>query len=204
MATGGLNLSREFFEVLKAIGESKSKQEEDRIIAKEVTVLKQKLEPTPPGKTPPLQNKKRAKEYLVRLLYVEMLGHDASFGYIKAVEMAASASLYHKRTGYLVCGACLSPDHEFRFMLVNQMQRDLQSTNLLEICGGLLASAALITSDMVPAMSGEVTKLLGHDSETVRKKAIITLHRFHQLAPDVVCVYQSLSWSCLCHCQVLF
>ncbi|CAJ1938995.1 unnamed protein product [Cylindrotheca closterium] len=186
MATGGLNLSREFFEVLKAIGESKSKQEEDRIIAKEVTVLKQKLEPTPPGKTPPLQNKKRAKEYLVRLLYVEMLGHDASFGYIKAVEMAASASLYHKRTGYLVCSSCLSPDHEFRFMLVNQMQRDLQSTNLLEICGGLLASASLITSDMVPAMSTEVAKLLAHDSETVRKKAIITLHRFHQLAPDVV------------------
>jgi AP-4 complex subunit epsilon-1 len=115
-----------------------------------------------------------------------MLGHDASFGYIKAVEMAASASLYHKRTGYLVCSACLSPEHEFRFMLVNQMQRDLQSANVLEICGGLLASTALITADMVPAMSGEVTKLLNHDSETVRKKTIITLHRFHELAPDVV------------------
>lgn len=186
MATGGLNLSREFFELLKAIGESKSKQEEDRIIAKEVQCLKQKLEPSPAGKTPPLQSKKRAKEFLVRLLYVEMLGHDASFGYIKAVEMAASASLYHKRTGYLVCAACLSPEHEFRFMLVNQMQRDLQSTNLLEICGGLLASSSLITADMVPAMSGEVTKLLSHDSQTVRKKAIITLHRFHTLAPDVV------------------
>lgn len=115
-----------------------------------------------------------------------MLGHDASFGYIKAVEMAASASLYHKRTGYLVCSACLSPEHEFRFMLVNQMQRDMQSANVLEICGGLLAATSLITSDMVPAMSGEVTKLLSHDSETVRKKAIITLHRFYQLAPDVV------------------
>jgi AP-4 complex subunit epsilon-1 len=123
---------------------------------------------------------------MCRLLYVEMLGHDASFGYIKAVEMAASASLFHKRTGYLVCSACLSPEHEFRFMLVNQMQRDLQSANVLEICGGLLAATSLITSDMVPAMSGEVTKLLTHDSETVRKKAVITLHRFYGLAPDVV------------------
>jgi AP-4 complex subunit epsilon-1 len=179
MATGGINLSREFFELLKAIGESKSKQEEDRIIAREVQTLKGKLEK-------PEQSKKRAKEFLVRLLYVEMLGHDASFGYIKAVELAASASLYHKRTGYLVCGACLSPDHEFRFMLVNQMQRDLQSANVLEISGGLLAASSLITSDMVPAVSGEVQKLLGHDSETVRKKAIVTLLRLHQLAPDVV------------------
>eukprot|EP00536_Pseudo-nitzschia_multiseries_P008306 jgi/Psemu1/296860/fgenesh1_pm.209_\ len=186
MATGGINLSKEFFELLKAIGESKSKQEEDRIMAKEVQCLKKKLAPVPTGATNPLQSKKKSREFLVRLLYVEMLGHDASFGYIKAVEMAASASLYHKRTGYLVCSACLSPDHEFRFMLVNQMQRDMQSANVLEICGGLLAATSLITSDMVPAMSGEVLKLISHDSQTVRKKSIVTLHRLFQLAPDVV------------------
>jgi len=197
MATGGLSLSKEFFELLKAIGESKSKQEEDRIISKEVQRLKQKLESPGPGNATGvggggavqnilMSSKKRAKEFLVRLLYVEMLGHDASFGYIKAVEMAASASLYHKRTGYLVCGACLSPDHEFRFMLVNQMQRDLQSANVLEVCGGLLATTSIITSDMVPAVSTEVTKLLSHDSATIRKKAIIALHKFYQLAPEVV------------------
>lgn len=186
MATGGINLSKEFFELLKAVGESKSKQEEDRIMAKEVQCLKKKLSPLPSGATNPLQSKRKCREFLVRLLYVEMLGHDASFGYIKAVEMAASASLNHKRTGYLVCSACLSPDHEFRFMLVNQMQRDMQSANVLEICGGLLAACSLITSDMVPAVSGEVMKLVSHDSETVRKKAIITLHQFYKLAPDVV------------------
>jgi len=100
--------------------------------------------------------------------------------------MAASSSLYHKRTGYLVCSACLSPEHEFRFMLVNQMQRDLQSSNVLEICGGILAATSLITEDMVPAVSGEVVKLVTHESETVRKKAIICLHRFYQLAPESV------------------
>lgn len=126
-------MSKEFFDLLKAIGESKSKQEEDRIILKEVVRLKQKLETpgpgSPAGTNQLLNSKKRSKEFLVRMLYVEMLGHDASFGYIKAVEMAASSSLFHKRTGYLVCSACLSPEHEFRFMLVNQMQRDLQSSN---------------------------------------------------------------------------
>lgn len=190
MATGGVNLSKEFFDLLKAIGESKSKQEEDRIIVKEVIRLKQKLETTPgpggSGSNNQLSSKKKAKEYLVRLLYVEMLGHDGSFGYIQAVQMAASSSLYHKRTGYLVCSACLSPEHEFRFMLVNQMQRDLQSSNVLEICGGILAASALITEDMVPAVSSEVVKLVTHESDTVRKKAILTLHRFYQLAPETV------------------
>ena len=105
----GMHLSREFFELIKAIGESKSKQEEDRIITREVINLKKKLEagagaggagggvPASLGKALPgggggsgarnalNTNKKKAREFLVRLLYVEMLGHDGSFGYIKAV-----------------------------------------------------------------------------------------------------------------------
>ncbi|GAX11610.1 AP-4 complex subunit epsilon-1 [Fistulifera solaris] len=190
MATGGLNLSSEFFQLLKAIGESKSKQEEDRIIAKEVARLKQKMESPPSNQTGAqaafTNPKKLAKEFLVRLLYVSMLGHDNSWGLIRAVEMAASSSLFHKRTGYLVCGACLPPDHEFRFMLVNQMQRDLSSPNVLECSGGVLACTSIITSDMVPAVAGEVTKLLSHDSATIRKKAILCLQRFYQLAPEVV------------------
>lgn len=39
---------------------------------------------------------------------------------------------------------------------------------------------------MVPAISADVTKLLKHENETVRKKAVIALHRFHQIAPDCV------------------
>jgi AP-4 complex subunit epsilon-1 len=213
MATGGINLSSEFFELIKAIGESKSKQEEDRIIAKEIIKLKSKLESHHSSNIPPpnghgggsspsvlsshhvsavlsggnyFQNKKLAKEFLVRILYVEMLGHDGSFGYIKAVEMAASSSLYHKRTGYLICSNCLPPHHEFRFMLVNQMQRDLHSANVLECCGGLLACTNIITPDMVPAVMTDVTKLLSHESATIRKKSIICLHKFHQLASDIV------------------
>jgi AP-4 complex subunit epsilon-1 len=63
------------------------------------------------------------KELLIRILYVEMLGHDASFGYIKAVEFTASTNLLQKRVGYLTASLTLSPEHEFRFMLINQLQR---------------------------------------------------------------------------------
>ena len=42
----GMHLSKEFFELIKAIGESKSKQEEeeDQIIASEIITLKKKLD----------------------------------------------------------------------------------------------------------------------------------------------------------------
>ena len=111
--------SREFFELIKAIGESKSKQEEDRIIAREVVTLKKKLESSPsqpggslgmipgsthlPGSPGPAgntlnTNKKKAREFLVRVLYVEMLGHDGSFGYIKAVVSAVVILIFELNT----------------------------------------------------------------------------------------------------------
>ena len=126
----GSHLSKDFFELVKAIGESKSKQEEDRIILDEVAVLKKKMKDADLS-----TNKKRMKEFLIRLIYVEMLGHDASFGYIKAVELSAAKNLIQKRTGYLCASLVLAPSHEFRFMLVNVMQTDMASSNYLEAWG---------------------------------------------------------------------
>ncbi|CAH0477352.1 unnamed protein product [Peronospora belbahrii] len=183
----GGHLSKEFFELVKSIGESKSKQEEDRIILHEVAQLKRKLsDVTASSSTSSSLVNKRKREFLIRLMYVEMLGHDASFGYIKAVEMTASTNLMQKRVGYLTCSLCLSPTHEFRFMIINQLQRDLQSSNHLEVCAALMAVCKLVTVEMVPAVQPMILDLLRHDAELVRKKAVMAIHRFHQLNPDSV------------------
>lgn len=183
----GGHLSKDFFELVKSIGESKSKQEEDRIIIHEVAQLKRKMNDvsaTSGGNSS--QVNKRKREFLIRLMYVEMLGHDASFGYIKAVEMTASTNLLQKRVGYLTCSLVLSPTHEFRFMIINQLQRDLQSSNHLEVCSALMAVCKLMTVEMIPAVQPLILDLLRHDAEIVRKKAVMAIHRFHQLNPDSI------------------
>lgn len=183
----GGHLSKEFFELVKSIGESKSKQEEDRIIIHEVAQLKRKLsEVTTTSSSAGSQVNKKKKEFLIRLMYVEMLGHDASFGYIKAVEMTASTNLMQKRVGYLTCSLVLSPTHEFRFMIINQLQRDLQSSNHLEVCSALMAVCKLVTVEMIPAVQPMILDLLRHDAELVRKKAVMAVHRFHQLNPEAI------------------
>ena len=177
---GGLSSSsgavsgRDFFDLVKAIGESKSKQEEDRIIAEEILYLKKAIPQY-------VTNKKKTKELVVRALYVEMLGQDASFAYIKAVELCASTNILQKRVGYLAASLCLSPAHEFRFMLVNQLQRDINSTNHLEACAALSAVCKIVNEDMIPAVIGDVLKVLKHDVDAVRRKAVCALHRLYQL-----------------------
>ncbi len=58
----------------------------------------------------PSKDKKKMKELVVRMIYVEMLGQDASFAYIKAVELCASTSISQKRVGYLAGANIASRD----------------------------------------------------------------------------------------------
>lgn len=87
---GGPTWSREFDQLIRAIGECKSKAEEDAIIAREVEILKPRLKDAK-------SDKKYLKEVLVRLMYVEMLGHDASWGHVKALQACSDTSLLTKK-----------------------------------------------------------------------------------------------------------
>lgn len=102
------------------------------------------------------------------------------------MQLSASANLLEKRVSYLAAGLCFSPEHEFRMMLVNRLQRDLQSSNVLEVAIALSGGAKILTADMIPAVLPQVVNLLKHDQEIIRKKAVMLLHRFHQLQPDSV------------------
>lgn len=42
---------------------------------------------------------KQMREYLVRLIYCEMLGHDASIGYVEAIKFAQQPNILDKRVG---------------------------------------------------------------------------------------------------------
>lgn len=187
----GGHLSKEFFELVKSIGESRSKQEEDKIIVNEIAILKQHL--SQPGISP-----KKMKEYMIRAVYAEMLGHDAAFAYIHAVKLTHEKNLLAKRIGYLTCNLFLHKDHELMLLLINTMQRDLQSANHLEVCAALTSVCRLVNLEMIPAISPIVFKLLSHPQEVVRKKAIVSVNRFFKLSPETVLDQKDMIRKVLC------
>ncbi|XP_022716617.1 AP-4 complex subunit epsilon isoform X2 [Durio zibethinus] len=176
---GGFYQSKEFLDLVKSIGEARSKAEEDRIVLSEIETLKRRIsEPDIP--------KRKMKEYIIRLVYVEMLGHDASFGYIHAVKMTHDDSLLVKRTGYLAVTLFLNEDHDLIILIVNTIQKDLKSDNYLVVCAALNVVCKLINEETIPAMLPQVVELLVHPKEAVRKKAIMALHRFYHKSPSSV------------------
>lgn len=175
----GWGNSKEFLDVVKAIGEAKSKAEEERIVAAEIETLKKKI-------AGPDVARKKMKEYIIRLVYVEMLGHDASFGYIHAVKMTHDDNLLLKRSGYLAVTLFLSEDHDLIILIVNTIQKDLRSDNYLVACAALTAVCKLINEETIPAVLPQVVDLLSHPKELVKKKAVMALNRFYQRAPHTV------------------
>lgn len=51
-------------------------------------------------------DKRAMKEILVRLIYVEMLGHDASWGHVKALQACSNQSLQTKKVGSCSASDC--------------------------------------------------------------------------------------------------
>ena len=129
--------SREYLDLVKSIGECKSKIEEDAIMKNEVRLLSlyrfslapHKLQTDTLGLlfsrslsrskkksqvvylkrrlADPKLDKSKIREYLLRLLYVELLGHDASFGHIHAVKLCSDASVINKKGESETASLCL-------------------------------------------------------------------------------------------------
>ena len=116
---------------------------------------------------------KQRREYLIRAIYLEMLGHDASFAYLSAVNLTQDKNIMNKRIGYLACSLLLDSDSEFYILLVASLQKDLQSDNWLEVDMALGAIAHYSNSLIIQAVSEPVMKLMEHRVVQIRKKVVM-------------------------------
>uniref|UniRef100_A0A6Q2Y611 AP-4 complex subunit epsilon n=1 Tax=Esox lucius TaxID=8010 RepID=A0A6Q2Y611_ESOLU len=126
------------------------------------------------------------KEIMVRAIYCEMLGYQASVSYIHAIKLAQQGSVLEKRLGYLAVSLFLNESDEFLLLLVNTVLKDLQSTNLNEVCMALTAVSQMFPKDMIPAILPIVEEKLTHPKEVIRRKAVLALYKFYLIAPNQV------------------
>lgn len=183
--------SRAFFDFIKAIGECRSKEEEDGIVLAELARLKERV------KDPKLSKRAR-KEDLVRMIYIEMLGNEVSFAYINAVKMLNDSDILSKRIAHLAVCLCLHPEHELMLLLVNSLQKDLKSPNHLEVAFAIHTVAKLVNRDLLPAIAGLVGDCLDHKHPAVRKKAVMAIKRFRELDHETVSGYTEKAKRLIC------
>jgi hypothetical protein len=179
MHNSGSHLSKEMLDLIKSIGDSRSKQEEDKIILKESDVLKTKIRESG-------VNNKKMKEYLLRAIYIEMLGHDASFSQKYTLNLTQDKNILNKRVGYLACNILLPESSEFLILLVASLQKDIQSSNPTEVGMALTSVIKFANSTIMQAVTEPICKLLDHKNEQIRKKAVMCLFKFYQVSPSYI------------------
>lgn len=148
--------------------------------------MKQELSAMKEQVSSPNTTMKQMREVMVRAMYCEMLGYDASFTYIHAIKLAQQGGVLEKRVGYLAVSLFLSEGHELLLLLVNTVLKDLQSTNLIEACMALTVVAQVFPKDMIPAVLPLVEDKLSHPKEIIRRKAVLALYKFYLIAPNQV------------------
>ena len=179
MSKSHSSLSKELTELIQSIGDSRSKQEEDKIMKAESEILKSQISKTSATPT-------QKKEFLIRSIYLEMLGHDASFAHLHAVNLTQDKNILNKRIGYLACALLLNDNSEFLILLVSSIQKDLQSQNWVEVCMALSTVARFANPLIIQAVSEPVIKLLDSKDSKIRKKAVMCLYKFYQIDKNSV------------------
>lgn len=189
--SGTGNLTKEMMDLVKAIGEARSKQEEDKIILTEAEKIKNKFREKN-------LSEKRMKDLLIRSIYVEMLGHDGSFAHIHGINMSQQKNILTKRIGYLASTLFLDEDNDLCILLVATLQRDLESDQYLEVLSSLQAISRLANQQIMTATYSQVHKLLTHASDFVRKKAVMVIYKFWQINPSGVEDIDKIMKAALC------
>ncbi|XP_067293363.1 AP-4 complex subunit epsilon-1 [Pseudorasbora parva] len=177
--TGAAKITNRLKQLIKDITELTSKHEEENLMKQELSAMKEQV-------SSPNTSMKQMREVMVRAMYCEMLGYDASFTYIHAIKLAQQGGVLEKRVGYLAVSLFLSEGHELLLLLVNTVLKDLQSTNLIEACMALTVVAQVFPKDMIPAVLPLVEDKLSHPKEIIRRKAVLALYKFYLIAPNQV------------------
>uniref|UniRef100_A0A7N6A288 AP-4 complex subunit epsilon n=1 Tax=Anabas testudineus TaxID=64144 RepID=A0A7N6A288_ANATE len=165
--------------LIRGITELTSKHEEEKLIQRELVSIKEQV-------SSPNTSMRQMKELMVRAIYCEMLGYEASFSYIHAIKLAQQGTVLEKRVGYLAVSLFLNESHELLLLLVNTVLKDLQSTNLIEVCMALTVVSQIFPRDMIPAILPLVEEKLNHPKEIIRRKAVLALYKFYLIAPNQV------------------
>lgn len=131
------------------------------------------------------ENPRALKDFLVYLVYINMLGHDTSWAQATVIQLCGNKNLQVKKTAYLTASLLIDPTSELTILLTATIQADLKSDNFLTVCTALQAIPTIANAELANLFLAEVISLVSHDKDAVKKRALTTLHSLLLVDPSV-------------------
>ncbi|KAI9674665.1 MAG: AP-3 complex subunit delta [Caeruleum heppii] len=123
---------------------------------------------------------------LLKLIYLEMFGHDMSWASFHVLEVMSSAKYLQKRVGYLGAVQSFGPNTEVLMLATNLLKKDLTSPLQPTIALPLVTIPHIITPSLALSLLSDLLPRLSHSSPAIRKKTIVTLYRLALVYPETL------------------
>jgi AP-3 complex subunit delta-1 len=123
---------------------------------------------------------------LLKLIYLEMFGHDMSWASFNVLEVMSSNKHMQKRVGYLGAVQSFRTDTEVLMLATNLLKKDLTSPSIPTMSLPLVTLPHIVTSSLALSLLTDLMPRLSHSQPAVRKKTIVTLYRLALVYPETL------------------
>ncbi|KAH8733291.1 adaptin N terminal region-domain-containing protein [Ilyonectria robusta] len=123
---------------------------------------------------------------LLKLIYLEMVGHDMSWASFHVLEVMSSPKYHQKRVGYLGAVQSFRPDTEVLMLATNLLKKDLGSTTPTVISLPVATLPHVITPSLALSTLADLLPRLSHSHSNIRKKTLVTLYRLALVYPEAL------------------
>jgi len=123
---------------------------------------------------------------LLKLIYLEMFGHDMTWAAFNVLEVMSAAKQWDKRIGYLAAAQSFRPDTEVLMLAENLLKKDLTSPSIPVLTLPLVTLPHIVSPSLALSILPDLLPRLSHSQPAVRKKTIVTLYRLALVYPETL------------------
>ncbi|KAK5993180.1 AP-3 complex subunit delta [Cladobotryum mycophilum] len=123
---------------------------------------------------------------LLKLIYLEMVGHDMSWASFHVLEVMSSPKYHQKRVGYLGAVQSFRQDTEVLMLATNLLKKDLAATAPTVISLPIATLPHIITPSLALSTLSDLLPRLNHSHSNIRKKTLVTLYRLALVYPETL------------------
>ncbi|KAK2953715.1 putative AP-2 complex subunit alpha [Blattamonas nauphoetae] len=132
------------------------------------------------------------KKYVLKLMYITIMGYDLDFGHMQALELIGSSVFQDKQIGYLALGTMINEQSEVLRLVGQSLLSDLTHKREVINCLALTFIGNYANADIAETLANNVSKILMNPRSNtyLLKKSSLCLLRCFKKNPDVVPVDQ--------------
>ena len=127
---------------------------------------------------------------LQKLTFLQMMGYDMSFASFATIEVMSNVRFAHKRVGYLAASQGFSQNTEVVLLTTNLLKKELRGAVGGGMSGVYEAGLAvnclsnIVTEDLARELLPDLTNLLSHPQQYIRKKAVLCMFKLFVKYPQ--------------------